>query len=253
MAPALIELVQVTDTVHLARTHLVNWAVVIDGAGVLLIDTGFPGQRAEVLASLRRLGADVGDVTAILLTHAHVDHFGTAIWLAAEYGIPVYCHADEVDHAKRRYLEQVSPTAVAKHLLQPRWLRWTADIARQGAFVRAGIPTTQPLTTEVAASLPGAPIAIPTPGHTGGHCSYLVDGVLVSGDALVTGHPTTGHRGPQLLHQVFNHDEQNCVRSLGALALLETDVLLPGHGEVWRGPISDLARRATPTGSAASR
>ena len=88
MAPALIELVQVTDTVHLARTHLVNWAVVIDGAGVLLIDTGFPGQRAEVLASLRRLGADVGDVTAILLTHAHVDHFGTAIWLAADKTSP---------------------------------------------------------------------------------------------------------------------------------------------------------------------
>ena len=246
MAPALSELVGVTDTVHLARTHLVNWAVVIDGDGVLLIDAGFPGQRAEVRESLQRLGADVGDVTAILLTHAHVDHFGTAIWLAAEHHIPVYCHADEVGHAQRQYLEQASPAAVALHVWQPRWLRWTADIARQGAFVRAGIPSAQPLTSEIAATLPGAPMPIPTPGHTGGHCSYLVDGVLVSGDALVTGHPTTARRGPQLLHQVFNHDEANCVRSLAALALLETDVLLPGHGEVWHGPISELAEQAAP-------
>jgi len=86
-----------------------------------------------------------------------------------------------------------------------------------------------------------------TPGHTGGHCSFLVDGVLVSGDALVTGHPTSTQRGPQLLHPVFNHDQRNCVRSLGALAMLETEVLIPGHGEVWRGPIRALAERAART------
>ena len=60
----------------------------------------------------------------------------------------------------------------------------------------------------------------------------------------MTGHPTSNRRGPQLLHRVFNHDEIDCVRSLAALALLETDVLIPGHGEVWRGPIRDLAAAA---------
>ena len=247
MASGLSDLVQVTDTVRLAQTHLVNWTVVTGDDGVLLIDAGFPGQREQVLESLRRIGASVGDVRAVLLTHAHIDHFGTAIWLAAEHHIPVYCHADEVGHAQRHYLEQAAPTAVALHAWQPRWLRWAADIARQGAFVRAGIPSAQPLTSEIAATLPGAPMPIPTPGHTGGHCSYLVDSVLVSGDALVTGHPTTGRRGPQLLHHVFNHDEANCVRSLGALALLETEILLPGHGELWHGPISELAQQARPT------
>jgi glyoxylase-like metal-dependent hydrolase (beta-lactamase superfamily II) len=246
MAPGLNELVQVTDIVHVAKTHLVNWTVVIDGDGVLLIDAGFPGQRAEMLASLRQLGYDGPDVHAILLTHAHIDHFGTAIWFAAQHGTPVYCHADEVGHAKRRYLEQASPIRVAMHAWQPRWLRWSVEISRKGAFVRAGIPTVQALTAEIAATLPGGPIAIPTPGHTSGHCSYLVDGVLISGDALVTGHPTATRRGPQLLHRVFNHNEEDCVRSLRALALLETDILVPGHGEVWRGPIRELAGQAIP-------
>lgn len=247
MAAAPDELVQVTDTVHVARTALVNWTLVVGGDGVVLIDTGFPGQRAAVLASLAELGHRPGDVRAILLTHAHIDHFGTAIWFAAQHRTPVYCHADEVGHAKREYLEQVSPWAVARHAWQPRWLRWSADIARQGAFVRAGIPSVRALTGDVAATLPGRPMAIPTPGHTGGHCSFLVDGVLVSGDALVTGHPTSTQRGPQLLHPVFNHDQRNCVRSLGALAVLETEVLIPGHGEVWRGPIRALAERAART------
>ena len=86
---------------------------------------------------------------------------------------------------------------------------------------------------------------MPTPGHTGGHCSYVVDGVLVSGDALVTGHPVASRRGPQLLHSVFNHDEQACLRSLEALAMLDTEVLLPGHGPVWWGPIREAVNQAS--------
>ena len=98
-------LVQVTDTVYLARGHAVNWVLVTGETGVMLIDAGYPGDRVDVLASLRRLGYDARDVHAILLTHAHIDHLGSAIWFANEYGTPVYCHADEVGHAKREYLE----------------------------------------------------------------------------------------------------------------------------------------------------
>jgi len=96
----------------------------------------------------------------------------------------------------------------------------------------------------VAAALPGTPKVIPTPGHTGGHCSYLVDGVLVSGDALVTGHPVSTHRGPQLLPGLFNHDQAACVRSLSALGMLDAEVLLPGHGPAWRGSVRDAATQA---------
>ena len=74
----------------------------------------------------------------------------------------------------------------------------------KGGLTHDGIPSTQALTEDVAAGLPGTPMAIPTPGHTGGHCSFVVDGVLVSGDALVTGHPLLSREGPQLLPGLFN-------------------------------------------------
>ncbi len=183
-----------------------------------------------MLASLRQLGFGVDDLRAILLTHAHIDHFGSAIWFAKTHGTPVYCHADEVGHAKREYLEQASPVDVATHIWQPRWLKWSVAISRKGAFTRDGIPTAQALTEDVAAGLPGTPMAIPSPGHTGGHCSFVVDGVLVSGDALVTGHPVAPRSGPQLLPDLFNHDQDGCVRSLAALAMLDTEVLCPGMG-----------------------
>ncbi len=234
----------ITDSVHFAYTDLVNWTLVTDGDGVILIDAGFPGSRDDVVASLRELGFGVDDLRAILLTHAHIDHFGSAIWFAKTHGTPVYCHAAEVGHSKREYVEQASPLDIAKNIWQPRYAAWSVAITRKGALTHDGIPSTQALTEDVAAGLPGTPMAIPTPGHTSGHCSFVVDGVLVSGDALVTGHPLLSRDGPQLLPGLFNHDQDGCVRSLAALGLLDTEVLLPGHGPVWRGSIREASEKA---------
>lgn len=232
----------ITDHVHFAQTDLVNWTLVTDGNRVLLIDAGFPGQRDDVIGSVRQLGFTVDDIAGVLLTHAHIDHFGTAIWLAKTHGTPVFCHSSELGHTKREYLEQAAPADVVRNIWQPRWLKWAATITAKGGMNHDGIPTARALTD--ADDLPGAPVPVPTPGHTGGHCSYLVDGVLVSGDALVTGHPLLKRPGPQLLPALFNHDEAACLTSLTALAAVEADVMLPGHGPVWRGSIADAASAA---------
>ncbi len=240
-----VSLTTITDTVHFARTDLVNWTLVADGNGVLLIDAGYPGHRDEVLDTVRRLGFGPEDVRAILLTHAHVDHLGSAIWFAKTHGTPVYTHSAEVGHVQRQYLEQASPVDVLSRAWQPRYLAWSLALVRRGGLTHEGIPTAEALDEDIAASLPGTPVVVPSPGHTGGHCSYLVDGVLVAGDALITGHPVSTRRGPQLLPSIFNHDQDGCVRSLAALGLLDTDVLLPGHGPVWRGRIREAAELAT--------
>lgn len=235
-------LTAVTERIWMARTPLVNWTLVTGDTGVLLIDAGFPGQRAEVLSSLRQLGFGPGEVTAILLTHAHIDHLGTAIWFAREHGTPVYCHAAEVGHARRDYLQQVSPAALMGQVWRPRWLAWSAQVARNGGLVRDGIPGAAALTDDTA--LPGGPRPVPTPGHTSGHCAYLIGGVLVAGDALITGHPLARREGPQLLPPMFNHDDDGCRRSLDALAATGAEILIPGHGEIWNGPVSEAVRLA---------
>lgn len=237
-------LTAVTEHVHLAQTPLVNWTVVVDNSGVMLIDAGFPGNRDDVVTSLATLGRTPAEVRAILLTHAHVDHLGTAIWFAAAHRTPVLCHRGEVGHTRRDYLQQASPAALLAQAWRPRWLRWSLEVLAKGGLERAGIPQVRELTPAIAATLPGRPVAIPTPGHTGGHCSYVVDGVLVTGDALVTGHPLARSRGPQLLPAMFNHSQPDCLRSLGILAEAGTDLLLPGHGDLWVGPIREAARQA---------
>src|SRR5262249_20873994 len=154
-------------------------------------------------------------------------HLGSAIWFAKNHGTPVYCHPDEVGNAKREHLEQASLLGIAVNVWRPGWAPWALHAMRKGGTSRDGIPSARALTAEVAASLPGGPMMIPTPGHTGGHCCYVIDDVLISGDTLVTGHPVYRRNGPQLLPAVFSHNQADCERSLAALALLETDVLLP--------------------------
>ncbi|MCB0932307.1 MAG: MBL fold metallo-hydrolase [Mycobacterium sp.] len=243
MAPVLTA---VTDQVYLSQTPLVNWTLVTDDTGVLLIDAGYPGSRTDVLRSLDELGFGPDEVRAIVLTHAHIDHLGSAIWFAKTLGTPVYCHADEVGHAKREYLQQVSPEVVLSHAWRPSWLKWSLEAVAKGGMVREGIPGTQALTPEVAATLPGQPKAIPTPGHTAGHCSYVIGRVLVAGDALITGHPLARRSGPQVLPEMFNHDEAQYLDSLGALAAADTDKLIPGHGDLWIGPVREAVRQAQP-------
>ena len=51
---AALTLYQVTENVHFAQGSAVNWVLVTDDTGVMLIDAGYPGDRQDVLESLRR-------------------------------------------------------------------------------------------------------------------------------------------------------------------------------------------------------
>ena len=137
-----VTLFQVTENVHFARGSAVNWVLVTDDTGVMLIDAGYPGDRQDVLTSLRQVGYDAENVHAILLTHAHIDHLGSAIWFANEHGTPVYCHAEEVGHAKREYLEQASvldklkPGTRLRDAARSLTVKWSKKTA-QGLFSQA--------------------------------------------------------------------------------------------------------------------
>ena len=44
--------------------------------GLVLVDTGLPRSATAIEATLERIGARWSDITDIVLTHAHFDHFG---------------------------------------------------------------------------------------------------------------------------------------------------------------------------------
>ena len=68
--------------------------------------------------------------------------------------------------------------------------------------------------------------------------------MAVTGDTLVTAHPTSPVEGPQLLPAFFNHDQAGTAAALEPLGDLDAGLILPGHGPVHRGPIREAAAAA---------
>jgi glyoxylase-like metal-dependent hydrolase (beta-lactamase superfamily II) len=93
-----------------------SYAYLLKGPeGLALVDAGLWRNGAPILRALRRLGRD--DLRLIFLTHAHVDHYGSAAAIRRATGAPIAIH-----HADRDALAQgATPLRAAPHGLG-RWL-----------------------------------------------------------------------------------------------------------------------------------
>lgn len=89
---------EVADRVWVARRdpHDVNLTVVGGERGVVVVDTHDSAAAGRaLLEDVRRLG--VGEVLAVVVTHAHHDHvLGTASFREAHPDLPVHAHEDAV-------------------------------------------------------------------------------------------------------------------------------------------------------------
>ncbi|MFF7145079.1 MBL fold metallo-hydrolase [Streptomyces nodosus] len=229
-------IVEVGPDVYLVAGTSTNWVIVKDGDSATLVDAGYPKDRERLLASLAAVGVSPAAVEAVLITHAHNDHLGAAEYLRRTHGTPVLMHREELPHARREFLHQVSVSQVLANGWRPGVLPWAVHALRAGGKTHVPVVDPQPFPREGRLDVPGRPLPIPTPGHTDGHCAYQLPdtGTLITGDALVSGHPTSRQQGPQLLPRMFHHDRSRALDSLGALEELDADVLLPGHGPVVR-------------------
>jgi len=238
---------QVADGVWLVTGTDNNWVLVADGDEVTLVDAGFPRDLPLVLSSLERIGRAPGDVRAIVLTHAHPDHIGASERLRADRGIPVRLLSAEAAHARGEIIEQVSELQILRAAWRPAVLLWAVRILRAGGARVERLTQVEPFAAgSDPLDVPGRLVPVPTPGHTSGHCAFHLPqrGVLIAGDALMTAHPAARTAGPQLLPRMFNHDEAAALASLQALAALDADVVLPGHGPAYRGSPAGAVEQA---------
>lgn len=245
MTTAALSITQIENT-HLVRCGHANWVLVEEGSDLTLIDGGYPANGTDVERSIEQIGHQLGDVRAILVTHAHIDHIGGIADIVTRLEVPVLMDPLEVPHAKREYLQQLSPAGVPLLLWRrgaPKWLR---DVIGVGALKGAELPRAQSFASGGALDVPGRIVPIPTHGHTDGHSAYLVPdaGVIASGDALVTGHATSSVAGPQFLVCPFNHDREATDQALDNIAGAPAGVLFPGHGPVYEGSMTAAVEQA---------
>ena len=233
---------QVAPGIFLGRGTEVNWYLLTDGTDITLVDSGYPGDLEKVLRSIEEIGHRPQDVRAVLLTHAHVDHMGAANHLHDSYGAPVHTDGREAAHARRDHLEQANALDVVRNIWRPGVLPWVRRITRVGALKPVSIPSATAFPRDGALDLPGAPVPIPTRGHTSGHTVYHVPaaGALLTGDELVTSHALLRGSGPQSLPSFFHHGDQ--AAALEVISTVDAELILPGHGEPLRQQPADAVR-----------
>jgi glyoxylase-like metal-dependent hydrolase (beta-lactamase superfamily II) len=247
--PRLDGLSRVALPIGVNAVDSVNMHILADGDSVTLVDCGVwrpdlpDGGLRAVEAGLESAGYALGDVTRIVVTHAHIDHYGLAGRLMEVTGAELTMHAfTDLDCEKYRHpdtararrrdtyadhgVSEAERTDLADHLT--RWLPYLHSVAEASVRLRGG--------EELVIGGDRWEV-LHTPGHSLGHvCLWSPSrGVLLSGDHLLPGitPPVSFERG-------FDADPlRSYLASLRLIADLRPTVVLPGHGR----PFGDAAGR----------
>ena len=238
---------EIVPGVHGLGSELINWYLVEADGGLVAVDAGLSGFASTLEADLAAIGHRPEDVAALVLTHSDADHTGLARTLH-EAGARVLVHSD--DEATLAKPGPKSGDASPRHmwplLLQPGFYTLSVHFARRGGARPPKFEGAETFTDGEVLDVPGSPRVVHTPGHTPGHCVINFEslGALFVGDALCTLQPVTRSEGPQLMPRQMNVSNAGAIEAWGRIEPLAAEVVLPGHGEPWRGSPADAIGRA---------
>jgi glyoxylase-like metal-dependent hydrolase (beta-lactamase superfamily II) len=242
-------MMQVKEGVHRLTQGVVNFYLIEEGGRLLLVDAGAPGDWDLLVRAVTGLGRRIEDLEAVLLTHAHADHIGTAERARTTAGARVWVHQGDAAMATSGKATKTDGR-VRSYLLRSEFYRTLFSLARRGATRIVPVREVGTFADGETLDLPGRPRAVHAPGHSPGSAALLLEGrrVLLSGDVLATRNPLTGRLGPQIMPSGLNSDTPQALRSLANLDGIAADVLLPGHGEPWSGEMAEALRLARAAG-----
>jgi glyoxylase-like metal-dependent hydrolase (beta-lactamase superfamily II) len=242
-------MMQVKEGIHRLTQGVVNFYLIEEGGKLLLVDAGAPRDWDLLVRAVAGLGRRLDDLEAVLLTHAHADHIGTAERARTTAGARVWVHQADATMAT----EAAAPKndgKVRSYLLRAEFYRTLFSLTRRGATRIVPVHEVATFGDGETLELPGRPRAVHAPGHTLGSAALLLEGrrVLLTGDVLATRNPLTGRVGPQIMPSGLNRDTPQALRSLDVLYGIPAEVLLPGHGEPWTQGAAQAARLARAAG-----
>ena len=198
------------------------------GAGLALVDAGFPGWGYAILTAAASLPAP-NRITHIVLTHAHSDHVGGAGVIAEQMSAQVLCSG-----AEKPYIEGLSLASAATRPLGRVMLALNHWTARR----RVAPPRIDGLL-EDGDRLCGLRV-VSVPGHTPGQIALVheEDQVVLCADSLFNVHgishdPIPGH----------TVDPAAADASMLRIADLGVKDVVPSHGPAILGDAPDRIRR----------
>lgn len=240
---------EVAAGIHRLTNGVANFYVIEESGKLVLVDAGAPKDWSLFGTLVRELGMDLGDLDAVLLTHAHTDHTGFAERARSTTGARVWVHRGDVQMAQTG---KVGPRdgKTSSYLLRATFWRTALVLGRRGALKIIPIREVSAFGDGQTLDVPGKPRVVHAPGHTDGSAAILLEdrGILFTGDVLCTYNAYTGRTGPQIMPSGLNADTQRALASLANLDGIKAGMLLPGHGEPWTDGVADAIRRARAAG-----
>ena len=221
-------------------------------AGPVLVDTGWhDDESARVLkVGLAGAGYDLADVHGVVITHHHPDHHGLSGTVRDASDCWIAMHpADQVFvHRFREYRERERDRAAWKAKSDEMFIRVGAtreDLRALPQFDQAteielpAVPD-RDLVDRDLVDVPGRALrTIWTPGHSPGHCAFVLEDRrwLFSGDHVLP--RITPHVGLYDPHEDDSDPLGEFLDSLQMLVGLGIEKVLPAH----RFPFDDLEGR----------
>jgi glyoxylase-like metal-dependent hydrolase (beta-lactamase superfamily II) len=239
---------EVAPGIHRLGNELVNFYVVEDGSRLALIDAGLPGFRGQLEEFLTGRGRTLGDIEAVLLTHAHGDHVGVAEKVR-QAGATVHVHEADAEMA-RTAKPQSRERGMRPYFRHAATWRLLITGMRLGGARTPKIASVATFAEGDELDVPGRPRIVHAPGHSNGHVVFHFPdrGALLAGDVIVTYNPLTGRLGPQVMPGAFNVSSGQAIASLERIESLEAGVVVVGHGDPWTGGVAEAVARAREAG-----
>lgn len=208
--------------------------------GYTLVDCGWNADDVlEALkAELGAIGADLGDIRTLVVTHFHPDHYGLAGRLVELGKLRLMMHRLDWLHIQTAFGDPAQSAATSADWLCRHGL---PDVPRDDAMraVEASlrltvVPPDVELEDESRVSVGNHELRVVwTPGHSAGHiCLYDAERELVmTGDHVLDPiTPSVNYMRPNLGNPLGSF-----LTSLRKVAELEADFVLPAHGEPFHG------------------
>jgi len=214
------------------RNMIIFPVLICDGAEMVLVDTGIPGQTELFKAEAEKKGISLENLTKIVITHHDIDHIGSLAEMKREFkNVKVVSSEIEGD-----YITGEKESARLEHMRnnfdkfteeRKQWFVKYQDISKKLERIEVDI------LLKDNEMIPGCSKirAIQTPGHLPGHMSVYAEEsrTLIAGDALGL------MDGKLFINSQNTLDMSKAKDSVRKMLELNIDNIVCYHGGLFRG------------------
>ncbi len=207
---------------------MINCFLIKGETNHILVDTGVPKSEKKIIKQLNKHNIKLEDIGLIIITHGHIDHFGSAKELKDILKVPILMH--DLDKKALQTGKSIFETLKPNHkiwdiILKPKLAKDTASPCLPDIILKGN--------EEYDLSIYGINgKVIHTPGHTPGSLSIIIeDGSAIIMDLASSGILLGGIVfNSRMKHPPFHDNLEQVKSSINYILSLNSKIFYLGHG-----------------------